>query len=47
MRRLPAGSGEGLYYSWSKEFLEAGKNRLAGDTGRQAPGNLVFPSVKY
>lgn len=25
-----------LYYSWSKEFLEAGKRRLAGDTARQA-----------
>jgi len=25
-----------LYYSWSKEFLEAGKRRLAGDTSRQA-----------
>jgi len=24
------------YYSWSKEFLEAGKKRLAGDTARQA-----------
>ena len=26
------GIAEGLYYSWSKEFLEAGKRRLAGDT---------------
>jgi transposase len=25
-----------LYYHWSKEFLEAGKKRLAGDTARQA-----------
>lgn len=25
-----------LYYGWSKEFLEAGKRRLAGDTARQA-----------
>ena len=25
---------ESLYYSWSKEFLEAGKKRLAGDTSR-------------
>ena len=31
------GIAEGLYYSWSKEFLEAGKKRLAGDTGRQRP----------
>src|SRR4029077_15790815 len=35
--------GEGLpasmYYGWSKEFLEAGKRRLAGDTARAAtPG---------
>jgi hypothetical protein len=22
-----------VYYSWSKEFLDAGKRRLAGDTG--------------
>ena len=25
-----------LYYRWSKEFLEAGKKRLAGDTARAA-----------
>lgn len=25
-----------LYYKWSKEFLEAGKQRLVGDTKRQA-----------
>ena len=30
------GIAESLYYSWSKEFLEAGKKRLAGDTERQA-----------
>lgn len=27
------GIAESLYYSWSKEFLEAGKNRLAGRHG--------------
>ena len=27
---------QNLYYRWSKEFLEAGKKRLAGDTGRAA-----------
>ena len=27
---------ESLYYAWSKEFLEAGKRRLAGDTARAA-----------
>ena len=32
---------ESLYYSWSKEFLEAGKKRLAGDTARQATSNEV------
>ncbi|SDE53302.1 transposase, partial [Ruegeria marina] len=26
------GIAESLYYSWSKEFLEAGKSRLSGDT---------------
>lgn len=30
------GIAESLYYTWSKEFLEAGKKRLAGDTARQA-----------
>ncbi len=30
------GIAENLHYSWSKEFLEAGKKRLAGDTERQA-----------
>ena len=33
---------QSLYYSWSKEFLEAGKRRLAGDTARQA----TSPEVK-
>ena len=27
---------QGLCYRWSKEFLEAGKKRLSGDTERQA-----------
>lgn len=30
------GIAESLYYTWSKEFLEAGKKRLAGDTARSA-----------
>jgi transposase len=30
------GIAESLYYSWSKEFLEAGKRRLASDTSRAA-----------
>ena len=32
---------ESLYYSWSKEFLEAGKKRLAGDTARAATSGEV------
>ena len=35
------GIAESLYYSWSKEFLEAGKKRLAGDTTRQATSSEV------
>ena len=30
------GIADSLYYSWSKEFLEADKRRLAGDTERSA-----------
>ena len=30
------GISQSLYYKWSKEFLEAGKSRLAGDTKRNA-----------
>jgi transposase len=30
-----------LYYKWSKEFLEAGKQRLIGDTQRQADSQEV------
>ncbi len=43
------GIAQSLYYTWSKEFMEAGKRRLAGDaacprrnTGRHKP---VFRSV--
>ena len=32
---------ENLYYRWSKEFLEAGKKRLAGDTARGATSDEV------
>ena len=35
------GIAESLYYAWSKEFLEAGKKRLAGDTERQASSGDV------
>ena len=35
------GIAQSLYYSWSKEFLEAGKKRLAGDTAREATSDEV------
>ena len=35
------GIAESLYYSWSKEFLEAGKRRLSGDTARAATTDEV------
>ena len=35
------GIAESLYYSWSKEFLEAGKRRLSGDTARAATSGEV------
>ena len=30
------GLSQGLYYKWSKDFMEAGKKRLSGDTQREA-----------
>lgn len=30
------GISQGVYYKWSKDFMEAGKKRLAGDTARAA-----------
>jgi transposase len=30
-----------VYYRWSKEFMEAGKKRLAGDTVRKATSDEV------
>lgn len=35
------GIDQNLYYRWSKEFLEAGKKRLAGDTAREATSDEV------
>ena len=32
---------QSLYYKWSKEFLEAGKSRLAGNTKREADSTEV------
>ena len=35
------GIAQSLYYTWSKEFMEAGKRRLAGDTARAASSDDV------
>ena len=35
------GLNPNLYYRWSKEFLEAGKKRLLGDTTREATSSEV------
>ena len=35
------GIAQTLYYTWSKEFMEAGKRRLAGDTARAATSGEV------
>ncbi len=35
------GIAQSLYYKWSKEFMEAGKQRLAGDIVRQANAGEV------
>ena len=35
------GIAQSLYYNWSKEFLEAGKKRLSGDTARAATSTEV------
>jgi len=35
------GIAQSLYYKWSKEFLEAGKQRLSGNTKRQADSEEV------
>src|ERR1700722_19207656 len=37
----PRGIASSMYYGWSKEFLEAGKRRLAGDTARAATSDEV------
>lgn len=39
------GIAQSLYYTWSKEFLEVGKRRLAGDTARCS--NLDPASYDY
>ena len=40
------GLAPNLYYRWSKEFLEAGKKRLVGDTSREATAPEVTDLLK-
>jgi len=35
------GIAESMFYKWNKEFMEAGKKRLAGDTTREATSDEV------
>ena len=35
------GISQGVYYKWSKDFMEAGKKRLSGDTARAATTDEV------
>ena len=35
------GINSNIYYRWSKEFMEAGKKRLAGDVSREATSDEV------
>jgi|APCry1669192522_1035417.scaffolds.fasta_scaffold00090_25 transposase len=41
------GIAASMYYGWSKEFLEAGKRRLAGDTARAATSGEVKDRRHY
>ena len=40
------GVNPNVYYKWSKEFLEAGKKRLQGDTEREATSTEVVDLKK-
>ena len=40
------GLNQNVYYRWSKEFLEAGKQRLAGDIKREATSTEVRTPVQ-
>jgi transposase len=37
------GISQGIYYKWSKDFMEVGKRRLAGDAARAATPTMVRP----
>jgi transposase len=38
------GIAQSLYYTWSKEFMEAGKRRLAGSVANMGHGRAASPS---
>jgi len=40
------GIAQSMFYKWNKEFLEAGKKRLAGDTTREATSDEVSDLLK-
>lgn len=40
------GIHQNLYYRWSRDFLEAGKKRLSGDTAREASSSEVVDMRK-
>ena len=40
------GIAQSLYYKWSKDFMQAGKKRLAGDIVRQATSDVTRFGVK-
>lgn len=40
------GIAESMFYKWNKEFMEAGKKRLAGDTTREATSDEVTDPEK-
>ncbi|AGI68936.1 IS3-family mobile element-associated protein [Octadecabacter antarcticus 307] len=41
MHERGEGISQGIYYKWSKDFMEAGKKRLTGDTARAATTDEV------
>ena len=41
------GISQGLYYKWSKDFMEAGKKRLAGGTSRAANSDEEPPALLH
>jgi len=40
------GLNSNVYYRWSKEFMEAGKKRLAGGTAREATPQMKLKTAR-